>query len=183
MNFEPNTSTNFDLSNNFMDEESKSSYTASEVDLPEFDFNKVDLGFDGFHNAGGLKKAVRDAGKSIKSEGKKTGKKIEKKLPPKVQKFVDKNEGGVLAHKVNQYNPATLAVRGAVISMLQSNLLGIATSFGIMRDAKSKQWNDILQKWWIIGGDKDKLNSNVDRGKNKKPFLKDVVEKFKKNKS
>ncbi len=166
------------------------SYMGSEVDLPEINFESLDLGFDGgenFHNAGGkLKKIFRDAGKSIKSEGKKVGKKIESKLPPKLEKFVKKNEGGVLAHKVNKYNPAMMAVRGAIISMLDINLFGIATAFGLMKDAsdtgKSKHWDGILQKWWIIGGEKNKLNSNIIRGRGKKDRVGDLLKKFQKGK-
>ena len=121
-----------------------------------------------------VKKDLKDAGKSIKA----TKKKMDDKVKKDFKKLISKLDQGQLLNKFNKVNPAMMAIRGAVISMLQINLLGIATGFGHMKDKSSPQWEKIKDKWYLIGGDPNKLNSNVDRGKTKKELLKAAVMKL-----
>ncbi len=120
--------------------------------------------------ADSVKASLGDAGDSIKAEGKKL----------KDPKY--------LMHIFNRFsNPVMLIIMGAINSMINANFLGISHGFWLMKDAsdkgKSKQWDKILDKWYEMGGDKDKLNNRVENTKDKKPLLKKAVETIFKNKN
>lgn len=80
--------------------------------------------------------------------------------------------GGQLVHDFNMVNLVMIAMRAAVMSMLDMNLVGISTGFGFMKDHQDPQWDKVAQQWWMIGGDKSNLNHYVDIGKNRPAFLK-----------
>ena len=107
----------------------------------------------------------------IKDEIKKGGKALDSKLG-----------GGKAVHAVNKANPAFLTMRGAMLSIINLNLVGIATALSEMKEDSdgAEDWKKILQKWWMWGGDKSKFEKAVNKGKNKKPAFKALVEKGKK---
>src|ERR1700752_4249312 len=87
-----------------------------------------------------FKKLLNDATHPLKDL-----KEIEKKLG-----------GGVVIHAANKVNPAFITMRAGVIGILESNVVGIATAYSLVEKAKNPQhWNDMLQKWWMAGGEKD----------------------------
>ena len=115
-----------------------------------------------------LKKKISDAGKNIKEGIKDAGKNVKEKL-----------DGGKGVHAFNKVNPPFVALRGSLLAMINLNLFGIATNFyQIKSDSNQKYWNDILQKFWMWGGDKDKFSKAVEKGKNKKQLAKDIIDKL-----
>lgn len=137
----------------------------------------------------GLKgKEFRDCLKELRKEDK--GKsRSERKILSKKRKEefkvalsegkVPKGEVGRKAvHSIMKFTPATLAMRGAVLSLLNMNVVDIAHAFSLIKDENGTHWKQIQQKWWQWGGDKSKLDKAVEKGKNKKPLFKDLIEKF-----
>ena len=115
-----------------------------------------------------LKKKISDAGKNIKEGIKDAGKNIKEKL-----------DGGKGVHAFNKVSPTFIALRGSLLSMINLNLFGIATNlYQIKSDSNQKYWNDILQKFWMWGGDKEKFSKSVEKGNIKKQLAKDVIDKI-----
>lgn len=130
-------------------------------------------------------KGLRQEDKSLSKEEKKEKRKERKEIYRKalVEGKVEKGKGGRKAvHAINKFNPATLAVRGAVLSIINANVVDIAHAMSLIKDEKGTHWAEIQMKWWMWGGDKDKLDKAVDKGKNKKPLFKKLVEKHLKKK-
>jgi hypothetical protein len=121
--------------------------------------------------------------KKRKAKRKEKFNKIKEKLNnTKIGKFVgDKLGGGVAVHAVNKFNPAFIATRGAALSILNNNVVGMADAMSIAKEDKPN-WEEILQKWWMWGGDKSKFDKAVSKGKGKKPLFKDVIQKLNKKK-
>ena len=70
-----------------------------------------------------------------------------------------------------------VAMRGAFLSILDLNLVGIASAFSLIKDAVDKShWEKIKHKWWMWGGEKKHLDSAVDKGKNKKHLFEELLE-------
>jgi hypothetical protein len=139
-----------------------------------------------------IRNTTKDIGKNIKTTTKEIGQNIErttKEIGQNIKstaKDIGKNigntlGGGVAVHAVNKFNPTFIIMRGAVLSILNSNLVGISDAMDNVRGSK-KHWDEILQKWWMWGGEKSKFNEAVSKGKGKKPLFKDLIEKFQKKK-
>ena len=150
-----------------------------------------------------IKDAGRDAGKNIRNTTKDIGKNIKtttKEIGQNIQrttKEIGQNikrttkeigdnigntlGGGVAVHAINKFNPTFIIMRGAVLSILNSNLVGISDAMDNVKGSK-KHWDEILQKWWMWGGEKSKFDKAVSKGKGKKPLFKDLIENFQKKK-
>ena len=145
---------------------------------------------ESYSNAFGdkIKKALSDAGKSIKNAGhdlrtlsakeiannlKKEGKRVQGKIG-------DVAGGGKSVHLINIANPVFLTMRGALLFLLNNNVVGIGKAFSLIKDKADtdNSWNEILQKFWMWGGDKGLLNRAIDNGKNKKPLFLNVIDKI-----
>ena len=61
----------------------------------------------------------------------------------------------------------------------------MATALSKMKEDSdgAEDWKKILQKWWMWGGDRNKFEKAVNKGKNKKPAFKALVEKLSRKKS
>jgi hypothetical protein len=90
----------------------------------------------------------------------------------------DKLGGGVAVHAMNKVNPAIIIMRAAIISILDINLVGIASAMNIIKAKRGKHWAEIQQKWWMFGGEKANLDKQVDKGKNRKPLFSELLKKF-----
>lgn len=114
--------------------------------------------------------------KSERKEKRKSRKEVYRKAL--VEGKVEKGKGGRKAiHAINKFNPATLALRGAMLSVINLNIVDIAHAMSLIKDEKGTHWAEIQMKWWMWGGDKKHLDRAVDKGKNKKPLFKKIVEK------
>lgn len=140
----------------------------------------------------GLKKNVKDAGKNIKNTTQEIGQNIKRTTQEIGQNIKRTTQdignnigntfgGGKAVHAVNKFNPTFITMRGAVLSILNSNLVGISDAMDTVKASK-KHWDEILQKWWMWGGEKSKFDKAVSKGKGKKPLFKDLIEKFQKKK-
>ncbi len=108
---------------------------------------------------------LQNVGKNVKSEVKGLGDRIGSELG-----------GGVAVHALNKINPAMIAIRGAVIGVIELNVVGIATAFSLIKDSKDKKhWDEIAQKWWLLGGEKDTFANDIDRGKKKPELFSNLV--------
>jgi len=117
-------------------------------------------------------KAISDAKKNISQTTKDAFKSVKDKL-----------DGGKGVHAANKINPVFITTRGALLGMLSANVFGTATNmYEIKRDKNQKYWNDIMQKFWMWGGEKNKIAEAVEKGKNKKPIGQSVMDKLIKQK-
>src|ERR1035437_2735076 len=124
-------------------------------------------------NKNKVKKALHDASNNISNTSHAAVKNISNTIG-------DKFGGGVAVHAVNKLNPYFIAMRGAVQSMLLTNVVGIGHALWLIKSSKNqKHWNDIKQKWWMWGGEKNVLDSSVDRGNKKPPFAQELFNKKK----
>ena len=124
---------------------------------------------------------TKDIGKNIKTTTKEIGQNIERTTKEIGQNIGNTLGGGVAVHAVNKLNPAFVVMRGAVLSIINLNMVGISDAMDKVKGSK-KHWDEILQKWWMWGGEKSKFDKAVSKGKGKKPVFKDLIEKFQKKK-
>ena len=117
-----------------------------------------------------IRKKLKDLGNNIKNS--------------KAGTFVgDKLGGGKAVHAVNKFNPVFVTMRGSMLSVLKKNVVGMADAMAIIKEkSPNKRWEEVMQKWWMFGGEKAKFDKAVMKGKGKKPLFKDVIEKFQKKK-
>lgn len=122
------------------------------------------------------KDAFNDAGKNISSTTKVAVKNISTTIG-------DKLGGGIAVHAANKFNPFFITLRGAVLSLININIVGLASSLDIIKNSKNqKHWSEILQKWWMWGGEKDSFTKSVEKHKDKKHFLEEAAQKLFKKK-
>ncbi len=98
------------------------------------------------------------------------------------EKIKEKTGDGKAIHSVNKFNPAFVTMRGAVLSVLNSNVVGISSSLAELKANSQEHWEQVMQKWYRWGGEKAKFDKAMIRGSKKKALFKDLVEKFQKNK-
>jgi hypothetical protein len=91
-------------------------------------------------------------------------------------------KNGKVLHEFNRYDPATLAARGAFLSVLGLNLVGIASALGVIKDKNGKHWQDLQHKWWLLGGDGKHFDKEVQKHRNKKHLFEDSIKGFHKKK-
>jgi len=142
----------------------------------------------------GLRKNVKDAGQNIKNTTKEIGQNIQrttKEIGQNIKsttKDIGKNIGNTLGggkavHAVNKFNPVFIQMRGAVLGILNKNVVGMSDALYLIKEDSDKSaWEKMMQKWWMWGGEKSKFDKAVMKGKGQKPLFKDVVEKFQKKK-
>lgn len=99
--------------------------------------------------------------------------KFEGKVKVAGQKVISKLDHGKAVHFANE--ALLLPARAAFISMLDLNLLGITSAFGGMKDVGGQHWEEILDKWWIMGGGRDKFIGYIEKNRNKKPFAENLI--------
>lgn len=124
-------------------------------------------------------KLAKDAGKNIQGTIA-DAKKSVKDAYESAKKWVGDNlGGGVAVHYLMRVNPAFIAMRGAVIGLLELNVVGIASAFKGVKDKSSKHFEEILQKWWMWGGDKTRFSEAVETGQRKNKLFLDLYKKAK----
>lgn len=111
-------------------------------------------------------KAIKDAANSIKTE---------------TNKLIDKLDQGVAWHYAQKVNPLMLAARGAFRSILELNLFSITKALSLVKDKDKKRWEELLQKWWMMGGEKGEFNKLIEEKKNRTPFGQKFADKFNKS--
>ena len=94
-------------------------------------------------------------------------------------KIADKVDGGKAAHVAAEFFTPLVIARAAFLSILKLNVVNMAKALAIIKDANGKEWADIQQRWWQLGGNKDILSSNVSQGKDKKPLFAELFKNFK----
>jgi len=100
-----------------------------------------------------------------------------------LKELKNKLGGGVVVHAVNKVDPAFITMRAAVIGILELNVVGISSAYSLVEKAKNPQhWNDMLQKWWMAGGEKDHFIKAIDKGKVKKHLFEKLFDDFEKKK-
>lgn len=120
--------------------------------------------------------------------GKPTAKQVERKDKRKEKisnfkkKVKDKTGNGKAIHSVNKFNPAFVTMRGSVLSILNSNIVGISSALAEMKAKSQEDWEKVMQKWYRWGGEKAKFDQAMIKGSKKKPLFKDLVEKFQRKK-
>lgn len=138
----------------------------------------------------GLGKALGNLGKEVKKLAKDAGKNISgtiadarksiKDAYESAKKWVGDNlGGGVAVHYLMRVNPAAIIMRGSLIGLLELNVVGIASAFKGVKDKSSKHFEEILQKWWMWGGDKKRFSEAVETGQRKKKLFLDLYKKAK----
>jgi hypothetical protein len=103
-----------------------------------------------------LKDTFKDAGQSIKGSIKGAVQGVGDQLP-----------------FINKFNPVTVLMRGAFLSLLAINAAALASVLkSIKNDKDQTHWNKIKNKWNKLGGEIGKLESTINNGSNHKPFPK-----------
>lgn len=106
-------------------------------------------------------KLAKDAVKNIEQTTKDAIKSVKDGVES-VKKWIGDNlGGGVALHALNKFNPLMLIARGATISIIALNVVGIASALYEVKKGSQKRWDEILQKWWLLGGEKDKFDEFV----------------------
>ena len=147
------------------------------------EFRNIDLGFDGEIDISGIDAEYSNfrafgIGK-ITEKQKKRRAKIKKAFHNVGKKIGDKLGGGKAVHAVNKFNPAMVLMRGGLLGMLNSNIIGVATNMSVIKnDNNQKHWNEIMQKFWMWGGNKKHIAKSVEKGKNKKPLAQGIMDKL-----
>jgi hypothetical protein len=97
-----------------------------------------------------------------------------------VKNWVKENtKDGKALHHLNKVNPAFIAMRGAIIGLLEKNVVGIATSFAAIKEKGANRYEEVQEKWYKWGGDKKRFDEAVQSGRNKKKLFLDIVLKAK----
>ena len=141
--------------------------------------NFLDEDFSNFRALG----IGKQTAKQKKRKDKRVSRRAEKKEIKKEEKKLY-SKSDIRKHSINKFNPVLVTMRGAILGLLNMNMVGIATAFAIIKDAPDKShWTQIEKKFFDWGGEpKIHLDAAVEKGKKKKPFLKDIIEKFSKHK-
>jgi len=90
----------------------------------------------------------------------------------------NKAKGGyTLAEKAMRANNiismGLMIPRVSFLKVVALNLFGLAQTFELMRKSSNQShWENIKKKWYVLGGDLAKLDSNVSIGHSKKPVFK-----------
>ncbi len=126
---------------------------------------------DNYHNAHGrLRKRLHQVVENTES-----------KLKKGAHKVGDFVKHGKAVHLLAKISTPTILIRAAFISVLDMNLVGITSALGLVKDKKGKHWEDILQKWWLMGGEKKNFNHFVDKHRNQKHLFEHLFNKKKHN--
>ena len=67
-----------------------------------------------------------------------------------------------------------------MLLLLKDNVVRIAHAFSLIKQNDSASWEKIKRKWYMYGGDDKHLDKAVDEGKNKNPFLQNLIDDFNK---
>ena len=118
----------------------------------------------------------------LSDKQKKRREKIKKGFDNVKKGIGDKLGGGKAVHAVNKFNPAFVTMRGAMLSVLNKNVVGMADAMAEIKAKSKSHYDKILQKWWMWGGEKTKYDKAIMQGKGKKPLFKELVDKFQKKK-
>lgn len=103
-----------------------------------------------------------------------------------LKKFLHKMEGklfgkkgaGVILHALNKVNPAIITLRGAMLGVIDLNVVGIASAYKLVEESKNKEhWNEMLNKWWLMGGEKKLFAKAVNKHYQKKHLFEDLFDK------
>lgn len=141
-----------------------------------FPYSVTKYKVDEYSNISAKRKAKKEKRK-VKRQGKKKDRREHIK---QVLKGGGKHDGKVI-HAIAKFSPVTLAMRGAMLTMLNGNVVGMSSALSDVKKSKT-HWEQLQQKWWMLGGDKAHWDKAVERGKNKKPLFKDLLDKFHRNK-
>ncbi len=133
---------------------------------------KAEVGKAGENVGTTTKQVVTSVGSEVKKDVVKT-----KAL---VNHVVDQLDQGVAVHYAQKVNPTMISVRGAFRSLLELNLFSITKALGVIKDNDKKKWDQILQKWWMLGGEKGEFDKLIDKKKNSSPAFQDFADKFNK---
>lgn len=123
-------------------------------------------------------KLASDAAKNIKGTIEDARKSISDAYESAKKWVGDNLGGGVALHYLNKVNPVFLALRGAMLGLIALNVVGVASALKVVKDKSQKRWDELAQKWWLWGGEKDFFGDTVESGSKKSKFLEDIVKKF-----
>jgi len=124
-----------------------------------------------YYNAKGrLKDKIKEKFKDAKEKIKSAFNSVKDKVSSGADKIKDKIQRGKVVGQVNRFNPVVVAMRGAFLSLVNINAAGLASAISHIRRKGGTHWNKLVKKWEILGGEKGKLESAVDKGKTKKAF-------------
>lgn len=129
-----------------------------------------------FYNFGGEEYSNMSSKRKAKKDKRK------EKLDNFKEKVHKKTGDGKAIHSVNKFNPAFVTMRGSVLSILNSNVVGMSSALAEMKAKSQEDWEKVMQKWYRWGGEKAKFDHAMIRGSKKKALFKDLVEKFQRNK-
>lgn len=107
------------------------------------------------------KKAAYDKCRAQKKEDRK-----EKKEDRKDKNGEKEEKKGL--HVLNRNNPAFVIARSAFLTVCKLNVFRLAYNLDRIRNKDAKLWKRVKVKWYNIGGDIDKLESAISKGKSKK---------------
>lgn len=86
-------------------------------------------------------------------------------------------------HALKKFSPPFIAMRTSVLSLMRLNVVGIASAFADMKATGTDKWNQILTKWYNMGGSKKSFEKAVQKGKRKKKRFLKLVQKFRRNRN
>lgn len=76
------------------------------------------------------------------------------------------------SHALHLSNPSEALGRTAFLKLIAMNIFGLAQTYEKMRKHPNQShWNSMKLKWYRMGGDPKKLDSNISQGQAKKPIF------------
>jgi hypothetical protein len=187
-----------------------SSVEGEDLDLIDESIDESTSDAGGFFQKGGaldrgwadIKRNVKDAGVSIKTETKKQGEHLQhagklliqgrfdqlskeekariKATAARTKSWMHDNISAQKAiHMANKLNPALITARSAFNAVLNLNVIGIATHIGNMKDKSPEHWNQLLEKWWLyLGGEKGEMEYRIAHDRKKPMLFVPILEKI-----
>jgi len=82
-----------------------------------------------------------------------------------------KENGDKRLHNVNKFNPAMVVMRNAFRGLIALNMFGFATIFNSQKAKDKGVYDKVINNYYNLGGEKDKIDGAIKAGSKKKPIF------------
>ena len=127
----------------------------------------------GFVSLGELGRASRQERQKKRQErkDKRKDRREERKENRQERKEDRKENGDKRLHNVNKFNPAMVVMRNAFRGLIALNMFGFATIFNSQKAKDKGVYDKVINNYYNLGGEKDKIDGAIKAGSKKKPIF------------